>query len=431
MKKTSQGRFPNSRFRFQLGAGGPHATKTLTDLGAKVVKVEQYKTGANERWLPLRVTHDDVTQSSYSINVNRGKKSICLHLKTPEGLVLIRELIQKSDVLIENFSPPIMERLSLDYESVKKIKPDIIYCSISCFGHWGPYSHKPGYDIIAQSASGWIAQSTPQIMAPVSIGDMNASMHACTAILAALLYREQTGIGQNIDISMMDCLFGLHENTLPWYMISEAIGAPKEPMQVGSKHPGYAPYGVYKGKNGAIAIALLTEARWPGLLKAMGEEFCWLQDDPRFETIPLRCSTDNAPALHETIEQWVLSQPSVEEAERKLEKEGVPCMRVRGLVELATRDPQIKAREMMLRVYQPFIGPMMMYGCPMKLSETAGCIRGYAPLLGEHNREILQDLLGQSDESIEKLYQKGVLYHEDALERLPEELAKINRIQSA
>lgn len=432
MKKDKPG--PLSKYTvldFTWVLAGPHATKTLTDLGARVVKVEQYNAGANERWLPLRVTHDDVTQSSYSINVNRGKKSICVNLKTPEGMEVIRELIKKSDVLIENFSPTIMERLKLDYESVKKIKPDIVYCSISCFGHWGPYSHKPGYDIIAQSASGWIAQSNPQIMAPVSIGDMNASMHACTAILAALLYREQTGIGQNIDISMMDCLFGLHENTLPWYMISEAIGAPKEPMQVGSKHPGYAPYGVYKGKNGAIAIALLTEARWPGLLKAMGEEFCWLQDDPRFKSIPLRCSTDNAPALHETIEQWVLSQPSVEEAERKLEVEGVPCMRVRGLVELATTDPQVKAREMIEKVYQPFIGPMMMYGCPMKLSETSGCIRGYAPLLGEHNREILQGLLGQSDESIEKLYEKGVLYHEEALGRLPEELAKMNQVQSS
>ncbi|MDP2852907.1 MAG: CoA transferase [Smithellaceae bacterium] len=431
MKETKPG--PLAKYTildFTWVLAGPHATKMFTDLGANVIKVEQYQAGANERWLPMRVDHDGVTQSSYSINVNRGKKSICVNLKSNEGMELIRELIQKSDVLIENFSPEVMGRLNLDYESVKKIKKDIVYCSISCFGHWGPYSHKPGYDIIAQSASGWIAQSKPNIMAPVSIGDMNASMYACTAILSALLFREQTGTGQNIDISMMDCLFGLHENTLPWYMISEAIGVPKEPMQVGAKHPGYSPYGIYQGKNGSIAIALLTEARWPALVKAMGEDFCWLKDDPRFKTVSLRCTTDNAPLLHETLEKWVMTLPTVEEAEKILEEAGIPCMRVRTLVELATKDPQIKAREMISRVYQPFIGPMMMYGCPLKMSETSGCIRGYAPLLGEHNREVLQKMLGRSDESIDKLYQEGVLYHEEAINRLPAELAKMEQLQS-
>ena len=150
---------------------GPHATKTLADMGANVIKVEQYKAGANERWLPYRLTHDEVTQSSYTINVNRGKKSICVNMKNPKGMALIHELIKKSDVVVENFAPGVMDRLKLDYESVKKIKEDIIYCSISCFGHWGPYSHKPGYDMIAQGASGWTAQSDPPIIAPVSIGD--------------------------------------------------------------------------------------------------------------------------------------------------------------------------------------------------------------------------------------------------------------------
>ncbi len=406
---------------------GPHATKVLTDLGANVIKVEQYKKGANERWLPLRVTHNGVTQSSYSINNNRGKKSICVNLKHPKGMEIIRELIRKSDVLIENFAPGVMDRLKLDYQSVKAIRPDIIYCSISSFGHWGPYSHKPGYDIIAQGASGWTAQSDPEIIAPVSIGDMNASMHANTAILAALLHRETTGVGQNIDISMMDCLFTLHENTLPWYLISEACGAPRQPVKIGSKHPGYSPYGIYKGKNGSIVIAILSDNRWEPLLQAMGEEFSWLRDDPRCKSVSTRCTLENAPLIHEALEKWVMSLPSVEEAERRLEETGVPCLRVRGLVELATQDPQIKAREMMPRVYQPFIGSMMMYGCPLKLSETPGCIRGYAPMLGEHNRDILKNLLGRSDESIDRLYQEDVVYHEEAVDRLPEELARMNQ----
>jgi crotonobetainyl-CoA:carnitine CoA-transferase CaiB-like acyl-CoA transferase len=397
---------------------GPHAAKTLADMGANVIKVEQYKAGANERWLPLRVTKNDVTQSSYTITVNRGKRSICVNMKNPKGMKLIQELIKKSDVLLENFAPGVMDRLKLDYESVKKIKKDIIYCSISCFGHWGPYSHKPGYDMIAQGASGWTGQSNPPIIAPVSIGDTNASMHACTAILAALHHRTRTGVGQNIDISMMDCLFSLHENTLPWFMISEAAGNPIKPAKIGQKHPGYAPYGIYKGKNGFICIACLTEARWMPLVDLMGEKYAWLKTDPRAATVSTRCTTDNAPMIHEALEEWVLSLDSVEEAERLLEAADVPCLRVRDIVELATVDPQIKAREMIVTVDQPFLGPMKMYGSPLKFSETPSGIRGYAPLLGEHNDDVLMKTLGMSKEEIKALYAEDVLYHEPAVDRL-------------
>ncbi|MEI6127130.1 MAG: CoA transferase, partial [Pseudomonadota bacterium] len=154
---------------------GPFATRTLADMGAYIIKVERYKDGTNERHLPLIMeTKDGVKQSSYNINCNRGKKSICVNLKDPQGREIIHDLIRKSDVLIENFAPGVMDRLKLDYESVKKIKEDIIYCSVSCFGHWGPYSHKPGYDMIAQGASGWTDQSEIPQIAPVSIGDMNA-----------------------------------------------------------------------------------------------------------------------------------------------------------------------------------------------------------------------------------------------------------------
>jgi CoA:oxalate CoA-transferase len=404
---------------------GPHATKTLADMGANVVKVEQFKAGANERWLPMRVTNDGVTQSSYSVNNNRGKRSICVNLKSPKGMELIRELVKKSDVIIENFAPGVMDRLKLDYESCKEIKEDIIYCSISCFGHWGPYSHKPGYDMIAQASSGWSAQSDPEIIAPVSIGDTNAAMHACTAILGAIVHKKESGKGQNIDISMMDCLFSLHENTLPWYMISEALGDPVDPIQIGQKHPGYAPYGIYNGKNGTIAIACLTEARWLPLVELMGPEYAWLKDDPCAKDVSTRCTTQNAPKIHKALEEWVMSLPSVDDAERLLDEAGVPCLRVRGLVELATQDEHVKAREMMPRVNQPFIGSMMMYGSPLKMSETPCGIRGHAPLLGENNREILKDMLGHSDDYIDTLYGEDVLHHEEGVERLPEELSKM------
>lgn len=397
---------------------GPFATRTLADMGAHIIKVERYKDGTSERVLPLIRESQGVEQSSYNINCNRGKKSVCINLKDPQGMSLVRELIQKSDVVMENFAPGVMERLGLDYEAVRKIKPDIIYCSVSCFGHWGPYAHKPGYDLIAQGASGWTDQSKDVQIAPVSIGDMNAAMHAALAIIAALFVRRRTGKGQNIDISMMDCLFSLHENTLPWYLLTSAIGKPVEPPRIGRLHPGYAPYGIYRGRDGTIVIACLTEPRWQGLLRAMGPEYDWLRGDPRCTDVSTRCTKNSAPFIHDLIEAWVLSQDSVAEAERKLAAEGVPCLRTKSITELADTDPQVKAREMMVEVDQPFVGPMRMYGSPLKMSETPCCVRGHGPFLGEHNAEVLKGLLGYTDERIESLYAGSVLYHEAAVDRL-------------
>jgi len=397
---------------------GPFATRTMADMGAYVIKVERYKDGTNERHLPLIREHNGVTQSSYNINCNRGKKSICVNLKEPKGRELIHELIKKSDVMIENFAPGVMDRLKLDYESVKKINPAIIYCSVSCFGHWGPYYQKPGYDMIAQSASGWTDQSeTPQI-APVSIGDMNASIHACTAICAALYNRTKTGKGQNIDISMMDCLFSFHENTLPWYLMTSAMGCPVEPPKIGRLHPGYAPYGIYKGKNGLIAIASLTQPRWEGLVKAMGDKYTWLLDEPRAANVSIRCTGDNAPFIHQVVEEWVMAQDSVQDAERQLEENGVPCLRTRSIKELADTDEHIKAREMMVEIEQPYIGKMKMYGSPLKMSETPCAPRGHGPLLGEHTEEVLAHTLGYSRAQVDELYAANVLHIEEAAKAL-------------
>lgn len=397
---------------------GPFATRQLRDLGAEILKVEVFKKGATERSFVYRVTHEGVEQSSYSINVNRGKKSLCINMKHPKGMALIHELIKKSDVVISNFAPGVMSRLKLDYESVKKIKEDIIYCAISGFGEGGPYSHKPGYDIIAQAASGWTAQTDPISQAPVGIGDMNAAIHAVMAILAAILYRQRTGKGQSIDISLVDCLFAMHENTLPWYLITSAVGAPVMPPRIGRLHAGYAPYGIYAGKDGHVAIAMLTDARWSALLDVMGPFARPLRDDPRFKTVATRCTPENCFFVHQALEDWVMSLDSVAEAERILDEAGVPCMRARTLVELAETDPQIKAREMMVTIEQPFIGPMKMYGSPMKFSETPAFPRGYSPFLGEHNSQVLQEVLDLDRAKIDALYKEDVLYHEPCVEKL-------------
>ncbi len=190
---------------------GPFASRQFADLGAEVIKVEPYERGAPERYYYLSLERNGVRQSSYSTSLNRGKKSLCIELKKREGLKVILELVKKADILLENMRPGAMARSGLGYDDVKEANPGIIYCSITCFGQHGPYSNEPGFDIIAQSASGWVGQSDPPNQAPVAIGDCNAGMHATAAILAALYYREKTGIGQHVDISMADCLFHLHE----------------------------------------------------------------------------------------------------------------------------------------------------------------------------------------------------------------------------
>jgi crotonobetainyl-CoA:carnitine CoA-transferase CaiB-like acyl-CoA transferase len=404
---------------------GPHATRTLTDMGANVLKVEKFKVGTNERHQALQAEINGVTQCSYHINVNRGKKSLCINLKHPKGIELIHDLIKKSDIIVENFSPGVMGRLKLDYESVKKIRPDIIYCSISAFGHWGYDTRRSGYDIVAQAASGWTAVMTDHEMAPMAIGDTTAAMHACTAILAALYHKTVTGQGQNIDISLVDCLFSIPETSFPAFWLSEAVGIPPIKDTVAQKSPTSAPFGIYNGKNGSIAIAMLTDTHWPELVDLMGPEHAWMKTDPRTRDITGRCIVENAFLTHDALEAWVMSQDSVEEAERKLLLIGAAACRVKSIEELATTDPYIGGREMRLTRVQPFIGPMTMGGSPLKFSETPSTIRGYAPFIGEHNREALSNVLGYSEEQIDELYKEDVLYEAPEVARLPEELKKM------
>jgi crotonobetainyl-CoA:carnitine CoA-transferase CaiB-like acyl-CoA transferase len=406
---------------------GPHSTKTLADMGASVIKIEHFKNGTNERHQALQVEKNGIVQCSYHLHLNRGKKSLCINLKHPKGIELIQGLIRKSDIIVENFAPGVMERLNLDYESVKKIKPDIIYCSISAWGHWGPNKHKPGYDAIAQAASGWIGLTSTHVGAPVAIGDTTASIHACTAMLAALVHRMITGQGQNIDISMVDCLFSVHETSFPAYWISEAVGKPFIMPRTSKKSPTSSPYGVYTGKNGSISIALLSDNRWPELVDLMGPGYEWLKTEPRTRDLAARCKSENVNLVHDALDAWVMSQNSVEEAERKLEATGIPCSRVKSIEELATTDSHIGAREMRIPMNQPFLGPVKMYGSPLKFSETPATIRGYAPFLGEHNREVLSTILGYTEEEIDTLYREDVLYQAPEVEKLPEELKKMGQ----
>ena len=200
------------------------------------------------------------------------------------------------------------------------------------------------------------------------------------------------------------------------YTMGQAVGEPVDPPKIGRLHGGYAPYGIYQGKDGVIGIAVLSENRWVPLVKLMGEKYVWLLSDPRFKDTGMRCK--NAAAVHQVMDEWIMSFDSVKDAERLLDREGVPCMRALSIEELVDSDPQILARDMMPVVEQPFIGPMKMFGSPIKMSETPSCIRGYGPLLGEHNNIVLAEVLGYSQEQVKELYDNKVIYHEPAVERL-------------
>ena len=401
---------------------GPFAARQLVDLGAEVIKVEMIETGALERRYSLVLERHGVAQSSYSVFLNRGKKSLSIDLKTEKGLNIIRELAKKSDIVLSNMAPGTLSNLQLGYEDIKKINPSIIYCDISCFGHYGSYANEPGFDIIAQAASGWCGQSDPPMPAPLAIGDSNAGMHATAAMLAALYYREKTGIGQYIDISMTDCLFHSHENNPPGYLFSHRTVLPAKNSRWASA---YSPYALLKGQDGFVAIAALSDTLWEKLVQAMGQEYAWLRTDPRTNALSKRISYENAPFVHTILEEWLQKFDSVTQAEDLLRKAGVPAMKVRGFEEICDA-PYLKDREMLVKIKQPFVGEIEIYNSPFRMTETPGKVMGYAPLLGENNREVLSRVLGYGDEDIDQLIAEGILYKEEAVDRLPEEIERLN-----
>jgi crotonobetainyl-CoA:carnitine CoA-transferase CaiB-like acyl-CoA transferase len=243
-------------------------------------------------------------------------------------------------------------------------------------------------------------------------------MHATTAILAAIYYREKTGNGQNIDISMTDCLFHSHEAIPPAYLFS---GRTVAPVPIGRWHPFYAPYGLIKGQDGFIAIAGISDLTWDRLVKAMGEEYEWLVADTRTSALSSRLSNESAPFIHQVLEEWVMTFDSVDQVEQLLRKAKVPAMRVKDFEE-ASNAPYIQEREMIVKMKQPFLGEIEVYGSPFKMSETPGRVTGYAPLLGEHTRKILSGVLGYGDDKINSLFMDKVVYEEDAVHDLDREL---------
>jgi CoA:oxalate CoA-transferase len=382
---------------------GPTVTRLMAELGADIIKVEPGPGGDPSRLLPFLKDG----RSAYFVQQNRGKKSLCLDFNKPEGLEVLRALVKTVDVVVENFGPGVMEKRGLDYASLKRLNPKIIMVSISAFGRKSPLSHKVGYDLIAQAFSGIMhmtgeADGPPQFVG-LGIADVTSGVHAFAALGYALYYREKTGVGQHIDLAMVDALYHMHEVNVQVHTLS---GGQYVPKRAGSHHPLVCPVGTFKGPQGWIVI-LALDRQWEGVCKALGKPE--LINDPRFAT-----GADRAKNQHELIaiiEAWLQSFPTDEAALQVLEKKRVPSAPVMSIVDTLAH-PYFKERQMVRTVPDSILGEVTIPGFPFKYSEFPELPDIQAPLLGEHNAEVLSAQLNYTPAQIATLQDKGILHAE-------------------
>jgi crotonobetainyl-CoA:carnitine CoA-transferase CaiB-like acyl-CoA transferase len=384
---------------------GPYLTQMLRDLGAEVIKIEQPGKGADERVLPPFGKN----QSGYYMMLNRGKKSITLNLKDQEAREIVFELAKRSDIITENFKPGVMESLGLGYEAFRRVKPDIIMCSISTFGQTGPYAQRVGYDIVAQAMSGlmWMSGDAdrPPTRSGTSIGDVNASAHALGAIGAALYYREKTGKGQYIDLSLRDCLTAILETAVVRHTMTEGKD---KPARSGRHHATMGPYGVFDAGHGSyIVLGALNQAIWTRLCTAINRPE--MIDDGRYNSPTARAI--HQPEVTAAIEEWLQSFDDVCMPLAILEKHEVPSAPVLSIEQLL-QDPQLLMRDMVVEVDDPLFGRIRLPATPMRFSETTVVNTSPPPQLGQHTGEVLKTLLGMSDGQIEELRQRKAIGQE-------------------
>ena len=379
---------------------GPYCSMILANLGAKIIKVERPETGDDARSFgPYKNG-----QSAYFVSLNRGKKSIAIDLKKPEGKQIIKELTKVSDVVIENFKPGTMRKLGLSYDVLNKINSRIVYAAVSGFGHTGPYSEKPAYDMIAQALGGIMSITGQPGGEPTrvgsSIGDIIAGMFGAIGIIAALYERVFTCKGQMVDVAMLDGQVAVLENAIARYAISGEVPGP-----IGSRHPSITPFGGFKTKNSWVIIACGNQAIWEKFCKAVDRED--LLEVEEFKTNEKR--TENYEKIKPILDEIIL-QKTTEEWLKILESNGVPSSAI-NTVDKLFNDPQVKARKMIIETEQPDMGKIYVAGNPIKLSTlTEEVVTDPAPKIGEHTVEILKTYLNYTDVKINELRKKQIIF---------------------
>ncbi len=383
---------------FTRALAGPFCTSKLAQLGAEVIKIEIPGEGDGLR------TQDPLTEGGESymfIGVNRGKKSITLNLATERGRGICKQLVEQVDVLVENFTPGVMDGLGLGYEELSKINLGLIYASSSGFGHTGPYSRRPAYDTIGQAMGGLMSQTGfpdgPPTMVGVGVADMLVGLYNTISILAALQYRSIMGEGQYIDISMQDCTWDVAgvEAAAVYYETGQI------PQRKGNRH--FGAFGVYPAKDGDAVINVVTVGQWENLLRVMGRED--LLGVAKYADRTER--RENPEEINALVEAWTRER-TTEEIVEMFSDAHLPASPVPTFDQVAN-DPQLLSRNMVAEVDQVISGKVKVTGSPFKLSKTPGDPTLPAPFLGQHNHEIYCDVLGYSEQEIRQLADDGII----------------------
>lgn len=387
---------------FTQFVAGPVCTRALAELGAEVIKVELAPSGDQARAFPVRRNG----RSGYFIQQNLGKKSVCIDLRQPRGLELVKQLVQHADVLVENFSPGAIGRLGLGWDVVHGLNPDLVMCQISAFGQEGPLANLPGFDFIGQAYSGITSmignpnESPPLVGA--AIGDVGAGVCALAALNAVLYGRlRRGGGGERIDVSIIDFYFHGHAVSVETYSATEGS---VELHRSGPDHITAAPAGIFKAREGHVVILPAGEPMWRRLVRAMDQPE--LAEDSRF------CNNDaryaNRHELRRIVENWLGSLPDDEAAIQALQAERVPCAPVLTVAD-AMRHPQLLERLTVVDIEDPSIGPFKVPGSLFRLPDRGDLTRRVAPGLGEHNREVVSSFLNVSDSELQRLHDEGIL----------------------
>lgn len=377
---------------------GPTCTLMLADMGAEVVKVEKQPDGDDTR---RSVPPSVGDQAASFLMMNRNKRGIALDLKTAGGAAILRRLALRADVLVENFGPGVMERLGFGYESLKAENPGLIYCSLSGFGRTGPYSHRRGFDLVAQAMSGIMSFTGEAGGPPAKCGpplsDITAGLLAAMGILAAYAHRLKTGEGQWVETSLFEAAL-----VQTYWQSAIALATGEAPRAMGSAHPLNAPYQAFEAQDGWIVIGGANQRNWLRTLEAIGATE--LAEDPRFRDNPDRMA--HLAELDEEFARRLRLKPAQHWLDL-LEEKGVPCGPVNDMLQ-ALSDPQTLAREMVVEVEHTTLGAVKTLGLPVKFSQTPGKVRTGAPLYGEHTREILAEA-GFGPEEIEGFVSEGAV----------------------
>ena len=377
---------------------GPFSTMLLADMGADVIKIENPKGGDDSRAFgPFKNG-----LSAYYVSLNRSKRSITLNLKEERARGILKKLVEKADVLVENYKPGTMKKLGLDYDVLKTVNPRLIYAASSGYGQTGPYSSKAAYDLILQGMSGFMSitgfDAEHPVKAGSSIADVFAGVFTTVGVLAALEHRNKTGLGQIVDVAMMDCMISTLENAVAAF---DCSGIP--PLPIGNVHRSIAPFASFPTSDGLINVCAGNDELWRRFCDIVGMNK--YTTDERFADN--RARVENFRELSKIIAEHTAKR-TTDEWINALDAVQVPCGPIMN-IEQVVKDPQVKARNMIVELEHPEVGKFMVPGVPIRFSDTPAMIKSFAPALGEHNFEVYGELLDISREEVEALHNDGVI----------------------